>query len=360
MTLCTTDVRDASTRIRNDNAPSHSSVTRHVFPNLSNRLAYRHQAFLPVGLWHHLRRHALDFDVAHIHACRNLPAAIAWRCLKSAAVPYVVQPNGTAPAIERFRLAKRVFDAAIGRRVLEDAAALIAVSPAERRTLVGERLKDERIREIANPIDVHEFSEMPPPATWRRRWKTGEAPVVLFLGKITPRKKVDILIRAFALMKANARLVVAGNTMADETAMRQLVIETGVADRTIFTGLLTGPDRLAALADADVVVYPSEHEVFGLVALESLLAGTPVIVADDSGCGDLVNQTGAGLVVPVNDTHALAAAIQAILNESAEWRRRAARAAPGIRDRYSADVVCASLEALYESVVEKMAEGRSA
>src|SRR5438034_1069928 len=82
------------------------------------------------------------------------------------------------------------------------------------------------------------------------------------------------------------------------------------------TGLLRGRDRLEALADADAVVYPSEHEIFGLVPLEALLAGTPVVVADDSGCGEIIRQAG-GDVVPLGDADALALAIDRILDDPA-------------------------------------------
>ena len=71
-------------------------------------------------------------------------------------------------------------------------------------------------------------------------------------------------------------------------------------------GLLEGRDRLDALAAANVVVYPSRHEVFGLVPLEALLCGSPVIVCNDSGAGELIGTVGGGEVVPVDDVDSLA------------------------------------------------------
>ena len=70
------------------------NVELRVFPNISNRLAYDRQCFLPVGLSDYLRRHASAFDVAHLHACRNLPGAIAARHLRAAGVPYLLAPTG--------------------------------------------------------------------------------------------------------------------------------------------------------------------------------------------------------------------------------------------------------------------------
>ena len=104
-----------------------------------------------------------------------------------------------------------------------------------------------------------------------------------------------------------ARLVVAGNDMGGGSAARRLAATLGIADRTLFAGLMTGRARLDLLADADVVVYPSADEVFGLVPLEALLCGTPVVVAGDSGCGEIVGGLEGGQVVALGDPAALAA-----------------------------------------------------
>jgi glycosyltransferase involved in cell wall biosynthesis len=128
----------------------------------------------------------------------------------------------------------------------------------------------------------------------------------------------------------------------------------------VFTGLLTGPARIEALADADVVVYASEHEIFGLVPFEALLAGTPVVVADDSGCGDLVGATGGAAVVRVNDIGALAHAIDEALSHHAVWRLKAQRAQHQIRSSYGADVVCEQIEDVYRELLEEKRDGLKA
>jgi glycosyltransferase involved in cell wall biosynthesis len=159
---------------------------------------------------------------------------------------------------------------------------------------------------------------------------------------------VDVLVRAFAqLERRDARLVIAGNDMGAGGDTRALVASLGLEARTVFTGLLRGQERLEALADADVVVYPSEDEVFGLVPLEALLSGTPVVVADDSGCGEIVSQVGGGLVVPVGDVDGLCRAIGDMLDAPARWRTAAIPAAERIRAAFGEDVVCADVERLY-------------
>jgi len=365
VTLCTTDAADESARLQNQADPrsgvhaawpairTADNVEVRVFPNVSNRLAYHLQLFLPIGLNRYLSEHARDFDVAHLHACRNIPGAIAARHLHRTGVPYVLAPNGTAPRIERRRFAKRIFDAVMGRRMLGEAARVLAVSHAELRQFEGLGIESRIVRLVPNPVDLDEFSPLPARGRLRARLGLPSAsatPLVMFLGKLTPRKHVDVLVRAFArLSDERARLVIAGNDMGTGAGIRAVVRELGLERRTLFTGLLRGRERLEALVDASVVVYPSEDEIFGLVPLEALLVGTPVVVAGDSGCGEVVSRTGGGQVVPCGDLDRLVRAIEEVLDSPSAWGTEAA--ARRIRAAYGGDVICAALEQVYEEMV---------
>jgi len=360
VTICTTDACDAEHRLPPPDGGSRfgawrpvrasERITVRVFPNVSNRLAYHQQAFAPIGMRRFLRKHAGSFDVAHLHACRNLPGVLAARSLRTAGVPYVLAPNGTAPRIERRRLAKQLFDLAGGNDVPRHAHRVLAVTEAERQQLHAIGVDDDRIRLIANPIDLDEFSTPPAPGAFKARHGLS-GPLVVYLGKITPRKRVETLVRAFAqLLPATATLVIAGNDMGAAASARAAAEAAGVTDRTRFVGLLQGAERLELLADADVVVYPSEHEIFGLVPLESLLMGTPVVVSDDSGCGEVVGRVGGGLVVPGREAE-IAHAIDTVLNHPAQWRAAARAAAVEVRARFGADTIGARLEELYGEVM---------
>ena len=362
VTVCTTDVCDESRRLPREpprgrfeawpDARTRDGVTMRVFPNVSNRLAYHWQLFLPIGLDEYLRRSAGAFDVAHLHACRNLPGVIAARHLRRAGVPYVLAPNGTALRIERRRFAKRIFDAALGTRVVRHASRVIAVSDAERAQLGTIGVESHAIRVVPNPIDLAEFSPAPERGTFRRRLGGPDAPLVLYLGRLSARKRIDVLVRAFAQVReSTARLVIAGNDMGAAQRARRLARELGVEGRTVYTGLLREGERLEALADADVLVYPSQDEIFGLVPLEALICGTPVIVAGDSGCAEVVRASGGGHIVPVGDARALARAIDHVLDHPARWRAAAAEAAGRVRAAYGADVVCAQMDAVYRELV---------
>jgi glycosyltransferase involved in cell wall biosynthesis len=324
-----------------------------VFPNLSNRLACRFQFFQPLGMLGWLRDHAGSFDVAHIHGHHHLPGAIAAAALRRAGVPYLVAPNGTAPRTGRRRLAKSLFDAMLGRTVLRGARGVIAVSEAERGQLEALGVSRERIQIVPNPVELDEFAGLVP----SERRAEGSACRVLYLGQLIPRKRVDVLVRAMAELPGKTQLEIAGNDGGCGPALRELVRELGLSSRVRFAGLLRGKERLAALAAADVVVYAGRDEVFGLVPLESLLCGTPVVVADDCGCGEVVSEVGGGLAVAPGDPAALARAIAAILAEPARWRAAAREAATAIRRRFASDVVAARCEEVYEAAMQPAPRG---
>jgi glycosyltransferase involved in cell wall biosynthesis len=212
---------------------------------------------------------------------------------------------------------------------------------------------DDRIRVIANPVDLGQFDEPCVPGTFRRRAGLPDRKLIVFLGKLTPRKRVDVLARAFAqLSRKDAQLVVAGNDMGYGAELDRLIAALGIHDRTLVAGLLVGRERLDALADADVVVYPSQDEFFGLVPIEAILCGTPVIVADDSGCGEVIGRVGGGLIVRQGSVGDLAAAIDQVLDAPADWRRAADLAGARVRAEFDPAHIAGRVETMYREVMK--------
>jgi glycosyltransferase involved in cell wall biosynthesis len=349
LTLATSDAYDASSRLVSPQAPS-TGCARVVFRNRSNWLAYHAQFFTPRGLRRWLTHHAAEFDLAHVHACHHLPGALTARAFARLGRPYVVQPNGTAERIERRHLLKRIFDLTLGRGVLSSAARVVAVSAAERQRLERLGIAAARLVEVPNPIETREFAT--PAATRRSVRPDGGGPRVLFLGRLTPRKRADLLVRAFArLDPPGGRLVIAGNDGGGLAAARREVRRQRLGDRVDFPGLLVGEERLAALAAADVVVYPSKLEVFGLVAAEAILCGTPVVVSDDDGCGELVRAVGGGRLFRAGDAADLTRVLSALLASPDEVRRELPAARERLLRDYSGRAVAARLMSVYRETL---------
>ncbi|MBP7570939.1 MAG: glycosyltransferase, partial [Acidobacteria bacterium] len=293
-----------------------------------------------------LRRHAGDFDVAHLHACHNLATALAARVLAGAGVPYVVQPNGTARRIERRRAAKWLFDSLFARRLLEGAAAVIAVSEWERRQLEAGLVAPDRCHLVPNPL-APAPEPLPGGAAFRRRLGLSADPLILFLGVLSPRKHPEVLVEAASSLRRPVQLLFAGADGGALAATRQAAERLGLLDRVRFAGVLEGAARFAALASADVAVYASHDEAFGLSALEALQAGTPVIVGDDAGCAEVIASVEGGLLVRPGDAVALAAALDRMLARLPVWKAVARQAGTIASKRFHPDAVWSCLEPVY-------------
>jgi len=348
VTVVTTDACDAERRLTIDEGSDDLDIR--VFRNLSNTLAYHKQFYLPIGLDTFLIDHVGRYDIAHLHGCHNLLGTLACKRLDTRNIPYVVQPNGTAKPIERRVLAKKIFGLIFGRTLLPNAAQVIAVSSPEVEILTSLGVEGQRITTIANPVNINEFDRVSTLGApeWHHRFKR----VVLYLGQITPRKRVDLLIEAFAgLDDPSYGLVIAGGSASDEKALRRQVTALGLTERVVFAGVLKGEDRLSALSHASLLVYPTENEIFGLVPLEALMCGTPVIIAGGSGSAEVITTVGGGLIIPPNDLGALTSSITTMLEDPNRWCGEVEIAKSKIRSLYAANVIAIQLEELYSNIV---------
>ncbi len=333
----TTDAFDGDHRANVPDARDEAGIDVRVSRLVSNRLAWTHQLYLPVG-----RPPLEDVDLVHLHSHRHLLNWSAFRAARVRKIPVVFTPNGTAPRLERKVIVKRAWDALFDGEVPARADRVVAVSKAEVRQLLGLGVRAERIVRIPNPLHLEEFAELPPRGTFRAAHGLGAAPIVAYLGQITPRKGVERLVAAFAGGLDGARLVVAGSP-------RGMVLPH--APEVYFPGTLEGPDRLALLVDADVLVYPSTDEIFGLVPMEGLLCGAPVVVGGDCGCGELIHEASAGLLTHGADPAELRGHIRALLADRAAAEGMVARGRRYIEAHLRPERVAADHLALYEDLL---------
>jgi D-inositol-3-phosphate glycosyltransferase len=209
---------------------------------------------------------------------------------------------------------------------------IVAANPVERAHLGWYYGADvERVRVIPCGVDLDLFQPADPRAA-RARLGLRAQHVLLFVGRLAPIKGLETHLRALAAAKANGlggsdvRLVVVGGDKderwdGDRIALRELATALGVARWVDFRG----PQPQAALPDyyaaADLCVMPSLYESFGMVALEAMACGVPVIGSRVGGLAETVQDDVTGVLVPEGDTPALAAAIARLLPDR-ERRRR--------------------------------------
>src|SRR6266496_3753059 len=126
-------------------------------------------------------------------------------------------------------------------------------------------------------------------------------PVLLFVGRLDPFKGPDLLLRAAAMMEEEAQVVIVGGKLEGDNELEQLKslsFDLDISERVHFLGARPQRELPAVYNAADVTVMPSYHESFGLVAVESLACGTPVVATRAGGLTSVVRQDESGFLVP--------------------------------------------------------------
>ncbi len=300
----TTDVLDQERRQERSSFFVEGVEVR-VYRNRSNAAAYRLQLFTPQGLRAE-RERIRDYDLVHIHGHRNFLNTRMAAYAHAAGVPTVLMPNGTLVNIERRQALKSVYDLLWGRRQVRRTTAWVAVAEVEKRQFIEWGIPAEKIAVIPNGVAMETED-----AGIRFAEKHGlRGRYLLYLGKLTPRKGVEHLLAALPLVRDRGLMAaVAGNDMGHLAFLQGQARALGIGDRVVFTGLVTGADKAAAFRGALLTVYPSCDEIFGLVPWESILCGTPVLVAAGSGAEEWVGGAKAGTVVPYGSPAAIAEAV---------------------------------------------------
>lgn len=278
-------------------------------------------------------------DIVHIHALWEEIQHRAARICQRAARPYIIRPcGGLHPwAMARGRLKKRLYLALRLRRNLDRAAAIHYTTAAERDAVASMRLRPPAIVE-PNGVDLREFASGTRAAgralvtdlLAKRGVILRDQKVLLFLGRIDPKKGLDILVPAFveaARDTGDCLLVLAGPEQDAATVdfVRGRAAAAGLADRIVLTGLLSRRQSALALAGADLFVLTSYNENFGIAVVEALAAGCPVVISDQVEVQETIAGAGVGEVIPL-DRSATTAALRRWLSDD-ELRHKAGQQA---------------------------------
>ena len=308
--------------------PYNGSVARLVFGPLSLARARR---WVREG----------EFDVLHVHE-PTVPSVSMLACF--AASGPMVATFHTATARSR---ALQVFGTAL-QPVLEKVTGRIAVSPAARRVVV-EHLGGDAVL-VPNGVDVARF-EGAAPLPGRP-----SGPTVVFLGRLDEgRKGLAVLLEALpelVRLVPDVRLLVAGPGDADDV---RAAVPRSLRDRVELLGLVSDEDKPRVFASGHVYCAPNTHgESFGIVLVEAMAAGTPVVASDLEAFRRVLQGGRAGVLVPVRDPGALAQALGDLLLD--EPRRGAlAAAAREAVEAYDWRTVTGQVVAVYETVTAAVA-----
>ncbi len=271
----------------------------------------------------------IDADLIHAHwwIPGGLVGAAAGRL---GGGPLVTTMHGSD-----IRLLEGAFAARLFRTVARRSAEMTAVS-----SWLAGRARDVsgRTIEVAPmPVRVEAFPPGP----------TAREPRLLFVGKLTEQKGLRSLLDALARCTSKPTLEVVGAGRVDDEPLRARAAELGLADRITWTPILPQAELARRYREAAALVIPAIDEGLGLTAVEGALSETPVIAFASGGLVDCVVDGETGILVPPKDVRALAAAIDALVNDPGRARALGAAGRAMAITRFGEEAVATRYAAIY-------------
>lgn len=240
-------------------------------------------------------------------------------------------------------------------RVLDRAAAILVASPAMRDSAI--QLEGYRDKCVVVPygIDLHGFEASADVIARAGQWRAtlGPSPLFLFVGRLVPYKGVDVLIRAMAGIDGSLAIVGDGPL---RPSLEAHAADAGVAGRVRFLGALTDEQVVALYHACDAFVLPSvtRAEAFGMVQLEAMACGKPVVCTDLPSGVPWVNRHGeSGLVVPPGDAGALRSAMSLLAGDDTLRAALGEGARQRVEREFTADRMAARTLAVYQDVASR-------
>lgn len=254
------------------------------------------------------------------------------------------------------------------RRVLEMADRIVAATLAEFAQLQWlYRADTTKVKVIPPGVDLSHFYPIPPDEAKEFIGIHCDGKMLLFVGRIEPLKGLDVLIEALALMRRNGLFeqvsiclsVIGGDpevsveAMSAEMARIQALCEHyGMADLVTFLGKQSQDTLPYYYSAAEAVVAPSHYESFGMVALEAMACGTPVVASQVGGLAFLVQDGETGFTVPVGEPEALCNRLTALIVDE-KLRAKMGNQAAQFAQQYDWRIIAGQLVELYQELSDR-------
>ncbi len=275
----------------------------------------------------------ITYNLMHSHYFVSGAAALALR--QHWHIPVVqmfhtlgAMKNHVARSTAETETARRV---EVERRVIHEAEAIVAATPADRDQMVTHYHADpQRIQIIPCGVDSTFFQPQPQATARTALGLPHTRQLVLCVGRMEPLKGMDALIRAAALLHTQqptlaeqVQVILIGGEPADrqdawnaeQVRLSELCAALGVDDMVLFAGSQPHTALPNWYNAADVLVMPSHYESFGMVALEAMACGVPVVASAVGGLTTLIEDGTSGVLVPPDTPHLLAHALQRLLQD---------------------------------------------
>jgi glycosyltransferase involved in cell wall biosynthesis len=301
------------------------------------------------------REHHSEYDLVEIH---SLFTCIAWRAAWICAEvgkKYVVRPHGSLDPfdLQKHALLKRIVGPAVLRRLLGQSSGALLTTRLE-----AERLETYggRVRRLVHALPVVLSERIAAGGSFRHKHQIpGDARLVLFMSRIDYKKGLEFLIPAIGELHQefpDLWFVLAGSGEGSFTqGIEQLLLRCGLSAKTRWVGFISGQEKADALAAADVFALPSRNENFGIVLIEAMNAGVPLLISDEVYIHREVSDAGAGVVCQPTSA-SVKSSLRGLLAGSVDLKVMGERGRRLVQERYLPEQATKSLIATYSSILE--------
>jgi glycosyltransferase involved in cell wall biosynthesis len=291
--------------------------------------------------------HTLKVEIIHAHVARDYTLA-AFAARRAHASRLVITRHVLFPLSRAHRLA------------LSNVSRVIAVSEAVACSLRARKIfESDKIRVVTNGIDVRRFEQA------RARFERVRGALrVGIVGELSALKGQEEFVRAAAFVAAQfgdgVEFVIAGEDASRGGEFRahveRLIAESNLGERVRLLGHLDGEEVTCLLASLDLLVSASRSEAFGMVLVEAMACGVPVVATATEGAREIVEEGVTGLLVPLGDVRALASAVVSLLEDEGRRHALGARAHAVARERFDLTRMVEATERVYTEALNR--EGR--
>lgn len=247
-------------------------------------------------------------DIFHIHGVWMYPQYLAAQLALKKHIPYIITPHGMLePWLwEKSKLKKRLYFNFMMKKGFEKASCIHAITEDEKNNLFN-LLKHKNIEVIPNSISYTQIDSY-------QILRNPNEKYILFVGRLHPKKGIDLLIKAFSHLKSiDVKLKIVGSINEYKKELDILITELNLNSKIEFLGLVSGKEKYQLYKDAWVFVAPSYSEVVGMVNLEAGIVETPVITTYQTGLYKEWSINGGILINPnINE-------LTNALNQSMSW-----------------------------------------
>lgn len=311
ITLLTTDA-GVPTGQKDDTGTYYLNNVRTIVTAASS---IRRREFIPsTEMLHWLWKNVSNYDLISLHYLFTFSTTCAGWLARFNSIPYVIRTIGhCAPwSLKQNRVMKKLYLGLSDLHLLKNAAGIHATSPGEARDIM-QLVAHSNIEVIPLGVNIDSFhAEV---NIFKEYGINPSFPVILFMSRLHPKKRIELLFQALQALELPFHCVVAGTgDNGYVRSLKELANRLNISEKITFTGHVSGEFKQALLHQSQMFVLPSFAENYSLATAEAMGAGLPVIISSEVQIADFVRERSAGIVIEA-DILTLTEAIKTLLSD---------------------------------------------